>query len=154
MKRLKYHEFIKQKEKSHIDSGFEIDLSLINKNLFDFQKYIVAKALKAGRYAIFADTGLGKTLMQLEWARNVANKTNKPVLILAPLAVTEQTINESIKFEIYCEKFDVTNDNKDLKGIFIINYEQLSNVDCSQFAGIVLDESSILKSYDGKTKHQ
>ena len=146
---MDYKEFINQKKKSHISSGFEINEDELNDSLFDFQRYIVSKALLAGRYAVFADTGLGKTLMQLEWANQVTKHTNKPVLILAPLAVTEQTIKEAAKFNIQCErlKSDVFG-----QGVFITNYEQLSNVDCDQFAGVVLDESSILKNFEGKTK--
>jgi hypothetical protein len=99
-----------------------------------------------GRSAIFADCGLGKTLMQLEWARQVFIKTKKPVLILAPLAVAGQTIKEGDKFGINVEKYDA------ISPIQICNYEQLENIDCSIFAGIVLDESSILKNFEGQTK--
>ena len=84
---MKYLEFLKQKQKSHIESGFDIQETELNKHLFDFQKFIVMRSLKAGKYAIFADCGLGKTLMQLEWAHHVNKHTGKPVLILAPLAV-------------------------------------------------------------------
>ena len=144
-----YQEFLKSKQKAHIDSGFEIDESELNSNLFPFQKFIVKRALKAGKYAIFADCGLGKTLMQLEWAKQVTLKTGMPVLILAPLAVTGQTINEGKKFHIEVErlKSDVFGN-----GIFVANYEQIDNIDCSQFSGIVLDESSILKNFEGQTK--
>ena len=115
--------------------------------LFDFQKFIVKRALKAGKYAIFADCGLGKTLMQLEWAKQVNKHTNKPVLILAPLAVSGQTIKEGAKFHIDCEKYNGSN-----APIQISNYEQLENIDCSLFGGVVLDESSILKNFEGATK--
>lgn len=115
--------------------------------MFEFQKFIVTRALRAGKYAIFADCGLGKTLMQIEWARQVHKHTNKPVLILAPLAVTGQTIKEGAKFGIHVSKYDDT-----IKPIQISNYEQLENIDCSRFSGIVLDESSILKNFDGATK--
>jgi DNA modification methylase len=135
-----YEEFIKSKQKTHIYSGFNIDENTLNKNLFDFQKFIVKRALKAGKYAIFADCGLGKTLMQLEWANQVSKHTNKPVLILAPLAVKGQTIQEAAKFGI----------NMDL--IHVNNYEQLENIDCSIYSGVVLDESSILKNFEGQTK--
>lgn len=154
---MNYQEFLKSKVKTHQKSGFDIDESDLNKNLFPFQKYIVKKALKAGRYAIFADTGLGKTLMQLSWADAVLKKTNLPVLILAPLAVTEQTINEGLKFGIKVWRYS-NPENTDVfdhykKRIYIINYEQLINIDTSVFSGVVLDESSILKSIDGKTKN-
>lgn len=135
-----YNEFLKSKQKAHIESGFDIDESKLNNNMFPFQKFIVKRALKAGKYAIFADCGLGKTLMQLEWANQVAIKTGKPVLILAPLAVKGQTINEAAKFGV------------DMSNIEINNYEQIDNIDCSKYSGIVLDESSILKNYSGAYK--
>lgn len=139
---MKYNEFLKTKEKSHISSGFDIDQNELNDNLFDFQRFIVQKALRVGRYAIFADTGLGKTLMQLSWADQVVNYTNGKVLILAPLAVVEQTKME-------CDKFSIS-----LDSIKITNYDQLDNIDVSEFTGVVLDESSILKSFDGKTSNK
>jgi protein-tyrosine phosphatase len=135
-----YTEFLKKKQKKHSVSGFEINERLLNKNMFPFQKFIVQRALKAGKYAIFADCGLGKTLMQLEWANQVSIYTKKKVLILAPLAVVGQTINEGKKFGINMENIDVT------------NYEQLNNIDCSKYSGVVLDESSILKNFEGSTK--
>lgn len=137
-----YIEFLKSKAKSHILSGFDIEDSELNVNLFDFQRFIVKRALKAGKYAIFADCGLGKTLMQLEWSNQVSKKTNKKVLILAPLAVVGQTKQEGIKFGI------------DMSNIDVYNYEQLDNIDCSIYSGIVLDESSILKNFEGATKKQ
>lgn len=87
---MEYKEFLEQKQKAHILSGF--DAKNINPMLFDFQEFIVKRALKAGKYAIFADCGLGKTPMQLEWSHKVYEYTGKPVLILAPLAVSGQTI--------------------------------------------------------------
>lgn len=148
-----YLEFLESKQKAHIQSGFDIDESELNSNMFDFQKFITKRALKAGKYAIFADCGLGKTLMQLEWARQVSNFTDKPVLILAPLVVASQTINEGVKFGIDIFKYDFENTpciNE--PSIFISNYEQLDNIDCTLFSGIVLDESSILKNFEGATK--
>ena len=135
-----YLEFLSKKQKTHVMSGFEIDESNLNDKMFDFQKFIVKRALKAGKYAIFADCGLGKTLMQLEWAKQVSIESNGRVLILAPLAVVGQTIREADKFGISMETIDV------------INYEQLDNVDTSIYAGVVLDESSILKNFEGATK--
>jgi DNA modification methylase len=137
---MEYNEFLQQKTKKHQLTGFDIDENELNKNLFPFQKFIVKRALKAGKYAIFADCGLGKTLMQLTWAYEVALHTEKPVLILAPLAVKGQTIQEANKFGV------------DLTFIEIQNYEQLDNIDCSNYGGVVLDESSILKNYEGATK--
>lgn len=144
---LNYLEFLQTKQKTHIMSGFDINENELNSNMFDFQKFIVKRALKAGKYAIFADCGLGKTLMQLEWAKHVNIHTNKPVLILAPLAVSAQTIEEGIKFHIDVVKYNGSN-----APIQISNYEQLENIDTSIFSGIVLDESSILKNFEGATK--
>jgi DNA modification methylase len=156
-----YQEFLNSKKKQHIKSGFDIDQGELNRNLFPFQKYIVQKSLSAGRYAIFADTGLGKTLMQLSWAYEVVKKTNQPVIILAPLAVVNQTINEGGKFGIKVWQWDNTPQLRQnaeehfYNRIYITNYEQLGNIsdeNLSCFSGVVLDESSILKSFDGKTK--
>ena len=82
---MTYEEFLEGKKVSHRNSGFVVELSDINTHLFPFQKYCVQRALEAGRFALFADTGLGKTIMQLEWADKVAKYNNSPVLILAPL---------------------------------------------------------------------
>ena len=135
---MQYKEFLKTKEKNFISSGFKVDDKDLNINLFDFQKHILKIALEKGRFAIFADCGLGKTLMQLSWSECIFQKTNKKVLILAPLAVVNQTKNEATKFKINIDSFD------------IYNFEQLKNIDISIYAGIVLDESSILKGRDGK----
>lgn len=141
-----YIEFLESKQKAHIQSGFEVYESDLNVNLFSFQKFITKRALKAGRYAIFADCGLGKTIMQLDWSDKVANKTGKPVLILCPLAVSGQTIDEGNKFGIEVKRYGEIGGN-----IYISNYEQLENIDCSIFSGVVLDESSILKNFNGAT---
>ena len=137
---MDYNQFLKNKINSIPDDGF--DAVKLNENLFDFQKHIVKNALKKGRYAIFADCGLGKTLMQLEIAYQCALKTNKKSLILCPLAVSEQTKNEAEKF------------NVDLSNIDIINYEQLKNISTSVYGCVCLDESSILKNFQGKLKNQ
>jgi len=144
---MNYEQFLETKQKNHVLSGFEIDESELNKKMFPFQKFITKRALKAGKYAIFADCGLGKTLMQLEWAHQVNLKTNKPVLILAPLAVSGQTIKEGKKFHIDVCRYDGSN-----SPVQISNYEQLENIDTTIFSGIVLDESSILKNFEGATK--
>ena len=145
---MEYSEFLKQKQKRVIESGF--DPEKLNDHLFPFQEFIVRRALKAGKYAIFADTGLGKTIMQLEWAHQVVNYTERSVLILAPLAVITQTIEEGAKFGI--DVFRYTNDG--MTGIYITNYEQLKNINISDFIGIVLDESSILKNEMGKYRNE
>lgn len=138
---MEYKEFLETKKKKFIESGFDVADSDLNYNLFDFQKYAVKTALKKGRFALFFDCGLGKTLMQLSWSDAVYNYTGKKVLILAPLAVVEQTKDEAVKFGINQDSFDIT------------NYEQLSNIDTSIYSGVVLDESSILKGRTGKTSN-
>jgi hypothetical protein len=120
----------------------------LNHALFDFQSDIVAWALRKGRAAIFADCGLGKTLMQLEWAVHIPGR----VLILAPLAVAQQTIREGDKFGIKVHYARRHKDTHTDTHITITNYEMLDHFDPSQFSGIVLDESSILKAYNGKTR--
>ena len=135
---MKYEEFLKSKEKTFIESGFEVDENDLNPLLKDFQKYGVTTALRKGRFAFFCECGLGKTFCQLEWSRLVNYKTNHKVLILAPLAIVEQTKKEAVKFNIDIDVFDIT------------NYDQLKNIDISIYGGIVLDESSILKGRDGK----
>lgn len=142
-----YNEFLESKVKSHTLSGFDVNEKELNKKMFPFQKFITKRALRAGKYAIFADCGLGKTLMQLEWALRVNKHTGRPVLILAPLAVSGQTINEGKKFHIDVCRYDGSN-----APIQISNYEQLENIDTTIFSGIVLDESSILKNFEGATK--
>jgi DNA modification methylase len=133
---MEYKEFLDTKKKSFISSGFEP--KGLNKNLFDFQEHIVKIALRKGRFAIFADCGLGKTLMQLSWAEAVYIHTGEKVLILAPLAVVAQTKKEAERFNINSDSFDIT------------NFDQLKNTDVSIYSGVVLDESSILKGKDGK----
>lgn len=135
-----YAEFLKTKVKTRQLSGFEVADDDLNASMFPFQMFIVKRALLAGKYAIFADCGLGKTLMQLAWAERVSKHTGKRVLILAPLAVRGQTLAEGERFGINMSLIDVQ------------NYEQIDNIDCEQYAGIVLDESSILKNYEGATK--
>jgi DNA modification methylase len=155
---MTYEQFLDNKKKAHQDSGFEIQDADLNPALFDFQRHIVKTALKKGRYAIFADCGLGKTLMQLEWAKHVAEFTNMPVLILTPLAVSGQTIKEGEKFGIEVWRMsDAAAATKIYEDespavIYVSNYEQLDNIDPDMFAGVVLDESSILKNFTGATK--
>lgn len=122
------------------------DVPALHPMLFDFQRDITAWALRRGRAAIFADCGLGKTPMQLEWAKHVPGD----VLILAPLAVSAQTVREGAKFGI---EVRYARDQDQVKpGITVTNYEMLEHFDADAFKGIVLDESSILKSYNGKTR--
>ena len=134
--------------KTHLSGEFGFDPIYENPNAFDFQNDLTQWALRKGRGATFADCGLGKTLMQLVWAENVHRKTNRPVLILAPLSVSSQTVQEAKKFDIEAYR---SADGKwpEGKGIITTNYERLHHFDLSQFAGIVCDESSILKNFDG-----
>lgn len=143
-----YESFINQKAKVIKSEGF--DQREINDNLFDFQKDIVRWALKRGRAAIFAGTGLGKTRMQVEWAYNVHRKTKGNILLLAPLAVASQTVREAkdIGYEVH-----LCRSQEDVKeGLNITNYEMLDHFDVNEFDGVVLDESSILKSFTGKVR--
>lgn len=141
---MNYKDFLNRKMASFDDVGFECEVS---GQLFDFQQHIVKKALKKGKYAIFADCGLGKTFMQLEWAQRVVNHTGESVLILCPLAVSGQTIQEGDRFGYHVSRN--INDSKSMAGIYILNYEQLENIETDHFAGVVLDESSILKNFEG-----
>lgn len=147
---MSYAEFIKSKRVEDPDTGFEIGRTALNDHLFDFQRDIVKWALLRGRACIFADCGMGKTIMQLEWAHHVTIATGLPVLILAPLAVSRQTIREGDKFGIKVE--DLKSDVVD-EGIYITNYEKIHKFNISMFGGIVLDESSILKDYTGKLRN-
>lgn len=146
---MEYINFLTSKTRAFKKVGFIA--KDLNKHLFDFQKHIVKTALEKGRYAIFAECGLGKTLMQLAIASKVVKKTKKPFLILAPLAVSQQTIDEGIKFGIEVQKIN-NSDTVHPPAIYITNYEQLKNIDATFFGGVALDESSILKNYTGKTK--
>ncbi len=148
-----YMDFLKTKQTAIQESGFEVNEDEMNGVLFPFQKYCVKRALKAGRFALFEDCGLGKTLQQLEWADKVRNHIDKPVVILAPLGVIGQTINEGSKFGYEVKEIGITTFDQDLRtGIYITNYENLENIDAYLFGGVVLDESSILKNFAGKTK--
>lgn len=144
---MTYDDFLKSKEYHVQPTGFEADQ--LNKNLFDYQRDIVKWALRIGKAALFEDTGLGKTIQQLSWAEAVAKHTDGTVLILAPLAVSKQTAQEAVKFGILCNLVESQADIK--KGINITNYEKVHKFDTDCFDGVVLDESSILKSYSGKT---
>lgn len=145
---MNYKEFLERKKLVIHATGFDSDKR--NPKLFDWQSDIVKWAIRKGKCAIFADCGLGKTPMQLEWAQQISDHENKPVLILAPLAVGKQTQREGGKFGItvtLCrDQLDV------MPGVNVANYEMLSHFTPESFAGIVLDESSILKHQDSKTR--
>lgn len=144
---MEYQDILEKKKVRRIESGF--DAPDLNPALFDFQQYCVRKMLKMGKGAIFAGCGNGKTLMQLEWAKCVAEHEGKPVLILAPLSVSKQTIAEGARFGYHVVLHrDRTPEDK----LIITNYEQLENIDVEEFVGVVLDESSILKNFTGHYK--
>lgn len=148
---MDYNDFVAHKFSVSQATGIGGDVD-INRMLFPFQRDIVRWALRRGRAAIFADCGMGKTPMQLEWARIVHAVAGHDVIILAPLAVAAQTVAEGKKFDIavnLCRK------DEDVRpGINIANYEIMHKFNMARFGGVVLDESSILKSYSGKTRNQ
>lgn len=147
-----YEQFIASKRIISQASGFTIDRDRINPMLFSFQEDIVHWALRRGKAALFADCGLGKTPMQLEWAQQVVNHTGGNVLILAPLAVSKQTQREGEKFGI---NVTVCKTGEDMRpGINITNYDRLHHFNAADFSGIVLDESSILKAQFGTMRRQ
>jgi len=147
---MEYKDFLKSKR--HLLGSFGFEPKFIPSMAFDFQQHIIEKAVRKGRMAIFADTGLGKTLMQLSIAQNIVNHTNKKVLILTPLAVGFQFIDEASKLGI--DDIEQTIKGKHSKKIVVCNYERLHYLDSNDFVGVILDESSILKNFDGKIKSQ
>lgn len=143
---MDYTEFLESKRLTVPLSGIDVEDGAINSLLFHFQRDLVRWAARKGRAAIFADTGLGKTLMQLEWARLIGGR----VLIVAPLTVARQTVGEGQKLEL---RVHYTRSGEDLSpGINITNYEMMAHFNPSDFTAVVLDESSILKALDGKTR--
>lgn len=144
-----YQEFLRSKQHSIGNFGFEPNY--IPSIAFDFQQAIIEKAVRKGRIAIFADTGLGKTLIQVSIAKNIVNHTNKKVLIITPLAVAFQFILEAEKLGIDDIEYSKKGTHK--KKIVICNYERLHLFDKNDFVGVILDESSILKNFDGKIKN-
>lgn len=147
---MNYQQFLESKR--HTLGSFGFDYNYLPDIAFDFQRHIIEKAVKKGRMAIFADTGLGKTLIQLSIAHNIVKHTNKRVLILTPLAVGFQFIKEA-------EKLNINDVYQTIKGklkgnIIICNYERLHHLNPNDFEGCILDESSILKNFDGKIKSQ
>lgn len=151
MTRPDYINFLHSKRKQQRAAGFDVSPDQINPTLFPFQRDCVRWACKLGKAALFEERGLGKTIQELEWARQVVQHTGGKVLILAPLAVAFQHIDEAARFGYeltYCESGADVGDNS----IVITNYERLKDFDASEFIGVVLDESSILKSIAGATK--
>ena len=149
---LKYDEFINSKSKTFENMGIDVDRNSLNSNMFEFQKDIVRWALKKGRAAIFAECGLGKTLMQLSWADEIHKHTGGKILILAPLAVAPQTKEEGEKFGISVNICESQDDIVD--GINITNYEKIDKFTGNSFQAVVLDESSILKSFTSSTRNK
>jgi len=146
---MDYNEFLKSKINTQAPTGKEIDPSAINPLLFSFQRDVTAWAIRKGRAAVFLDTGLGKTFIQLEWARLIGEKA----LIIAPLSVARQTVREAQKLGlniIYVRKQADVNGRQ----ISITNYEMIDHFDMAQFGAVVLDESSILKAIGGKTRRK
>lgn len=145
---MKYSEWVLRK--GHIDVDASPIAGNITAPLFDFQRDVLAFLCQQGRAAAFLDTGLGKTLLQLEWARLVHEQTGGAVLVLAPLAVARQTLREAERFNVGpC--FITSEQAEVVPGINITNYDKLKNFDPETFSGVVLDESSILKSFTGQT---
>lgn len=148
-----YQEFLDQKKQQRVESGFVVNDEQLNPALFPFQKYCVKRALAVGKFALFEDCGLGKTIQQLEWAQKVCEKIDKPVLILAPLAVISQTIKEGEKFGYVVNEIGDMDYQQDMEtGIYITNYDNMEHIEAYHFGGVVLDESSILKNFQGKTR--
>ena len=147
---MEYEEFVKHKK--HLLGNFGFDPNYVPDMAFDFQRHIIETAIKKGRMAIFADTGLGKTLIQLSIAKNIIQHTNKKVLILTPLAVAFQFLLEAEKLGI--DDIEYSKDGKHTKKIVVCNYERLHYFNSNDFEGVILDESSILKNFDGQIKNQ
>lgn len=148
----RYNAFLQTKQTLAASYGVEISPSSINEKLFPFQRDLTRWAARKGRSAIFADTGLGKTFMQVEWARVMGSDT----LIIAPLSVARQTVREAGKLgiEVVYVRHQKEIESHPVDKIFITNYEMTDNFDFSYFGAVVLDESSILKSLDGKTRQR
>ena len=149
---MDYQEFLKSKKIIHQSAGINISRDKLNPLLFPFQKDLVHWNLLKGRSADFAATGLGKTFIQAEWSKHVNQETGQDVLILAPLAVSQQTVREAKKLDIRINPCRTQDDVK--PGINITNYEMLQHFNPNKFGGVVIDESSILKSFSGKLRQQ
>lgn len=146
----KYQEFLELKK--HTSSNYGIEQNYFVDTMFDFQNYVTEYAIKKGRCAVFLDTGLGKTIIELTVATNYAKHTNKPVLIITPLAVAFQFIKEAAKFNI--DDIEYSKDGKYKSKIVVCNYERLHYFNATDFDCVILDESSILKNFDGAIKSQ
>lgn len=150
---MDYQTFLSQKHLSAKPSGFDVPDEVLNTHLFAYQRAIVRWALRLGKAAVFAERGLGKTLIEADWAQQVAAHTNLPVLIFTPLAVAHQHVTEGAKFGISIrqvkEQAEITS-----PGVYVTNYERLHLFEVETLGGVVLDESGILKAFTGKTKRE
>lgn len=145
---MTYEEFIETKK--HRGEDYGITPNYMPDKMFDYQKYVSEYAIKKGRCAVFLDTGLGKTIIELTTAVNYVKNTNKPVLIITPLAVAFQFIKEAEKFSI--DDIEYSKDGRYKSKIVVCNYERLDKFNSTDFDCVILDESSILKNYDGAIK--
>lgn len=149
-----YENYLESKKVNIAKSGFNVEEKDLHKDLFPFQKFCVKRALANGKFALFEDCGLGKTFQQLEWSQKVTEHTGRAVIIFAPLGVIGQTVAEGKRFGYEVTELDTTEGMTITKGIYITNYDNMDNIDSSYFDGVVLDESSILKNFQGKTKQK
>ena len=150
---MEYQEFIRSKQRSIEPMGFEVDKDRLNPMLHDWQRSTVHWSLRRGRAALFEECGLGKTPQQLVWAEEVHRHTQMPVVIHCPVGVSQQTKEESEKFNIGC-RVEVVNDSSEIvDGINLVNYEKIHRFHGVKWGGVVPDESSILKSMNGKTRN-
>ena len=153
MEQKTYEEFLETKRLAAVSCGFAVKKEDICPKLYEWQQDIVIWALKKGRAALFELCGAGKTGQQLEWAHHVALHTGKPVLVLCPLSVAEQTRREAVKFGIPDVKV-VRRQDEVINGINVTNYEILNHFDCSVFGGVVVDESSCIKNFSGTLRNE
>ena len=154
---MSYDDFLKSKQFKNVIDGFDATELIKPLALYDFQKAIVRWALKKGKAAIFADTGMGKTFMQLAWSYCVHQHDGGAVLIVAPLCVSRQTIQEAKKLDIRFAngpEIQYVIETPKTTGIYCTNYERLKDIDLNFFSGLVLDESSILKHQNSKIRMQ
>jgi hypothetical protein len=145
-----YLKFIKTKQLTVKSKGIEIDFSELNDKMFQFQKFSVKWSLLKAKSALFEDCGLGKTVQEMEWGRMVIDRTGQSVIILCPLAVAPQFLQEGEKFGIPISKWQPDNPNGILE---VVNYDKLHKIDPSKYSGVILDESGILKNFEGKIKN-
>lgn len=147
---MTYEQFLERKQHSVINYG--IEPTFMPDSMFDYQKYVAEYAIKKGRCAVFLDTGLGKTIIELTIAKNYIHETNKPVLIITPLAVAFQFIKEAKKFDI--DDIEYSKDGTFKSKIVVCNYERLHYFNSHDFDCVILDESSILKNFEGAIKNE